>query len=126
MTAIARWSILRLYSRGQNLRWEAVGMFFTTVGLRAINARVNVRHLAAGSGGLSMRQRAVLARRMLEGGQMCLSFCEKTGHMVDPEIWLSLELSHLASVVEDDSSIYLLRRRMNELTDFQPTRPGAS
>jgi hypothetical protein len=89
---------------GQNLRWEAVGMFFTMVGFGAINARVNVRHLALGSGGLSMRQRAVLARRMLEGGQMCLSFCEKTGHMVDPEIWLSLELSHLASVVEGDSS----------------------
>jgi hypothetical protein len=111
---------------GQNLRWEAVGMLFTTVGLGAINARVNVRHLAPGSGGLSMRQRAILARRMLEGGQMCLFFCEKTGHMIDPEIWLSLELSHLASVVEGDSSMYLLRCRMNELTDFQATRRGGS
>jgi hypothetical protein len=111
---------------GQNLRWEAVGMFFTIAGLGAINARVNVRHLSPGSGGLSMRQRAVLARRMLEGGQMCLSFCEKTGHMVDPEIWLSLELSHLASVVEGDSSMHLLRCRMNELTDFQATRLGDS
>jgi hypothetical protein len=103
---------------GQNLRWEAVGMFFTAVGLGAINARANIRHLAPGNGGLSMRQRAALARRMLEGGQMCLSFCEKTGHMVDPEIWLSFELSHLASVVEGDSSMYLLRCRMDELTDF--------
>jgi hypothetical protein len=109
---------------GQNLRWETVGMFFTMVGLGA--ARVNVRHLVPGSGGLNMRQRAVLARRMLEGGQMCLSFCEKTGHMVDPEIWLSLELSHLASVVEGDSSMYLLRCRMNGLTDFQATRLGDS
>jgi hypothetical protein len=111
---------------GQSLRWEAVGMFFTTAGLGAINARVNVRHLAPGSGGWSMRQRAVLGRRMLEGGQMCLSFCEKTGHMVDPEIWLSLGLSHLASVVEGDSSMYLLRCGMNELTDFQATRRGGS
>jgi hypothetical protein len=81
---------------GQNLRWEAVGMFFTAVGLGVINVR--------SYGGLSLRQRAVLARRMLEGGQICLSFAEKTGHMVDPEIWLSLELSHLASVIEGDSS----------------------
>jgi hypothetical protein len=98
---------------GQNLRWEAVGMFFTMAGFGAINARVNVRHLALGWGGLSMRQRAVLARQMLEEGQMCLSFCEKAGHMVDPEIWLSLELSHLASVIEGDSSTYLLRCRMD-------------
>jgi hypothetical protein len=94
---------------GQNLRWEAVGMFFTMVGFGAIKARANVRHLALGNGSLSMRQRTVLARQMLERGQMCLSFCERTGHMIDPEIWLSLELSHLASVVEGDSSMYLPR-----------------
>ena len=101
-------------------------MFFTTVGLGAVNTRVNVRHLAPGSGGWSMRQRAVLARRMLEGGQMCLSFCEKTGHMVDPEIWLSLELSYLASIVEGDSSMYLRRYRMGGLTDSQATGLGGS
>ena len=92
---------------GQNLRWEAVGIFFVGVGLGAV--RSDIRHVSHSSsvGGLTSRQRAVLARRMLEGGQMCLSFCERTGHMVDPEIWLSFELAHLASIVEGDSSMHV-------------------
>ena len=90
---------------GQNLRWEAVGMFFTAVGLGAINVRVLPRRGSQIGEDLSSRQRAVLARRMFEAGQLCLSFCEKTGHMVDPEIWLCFELTHLSSVVDGDSSM---------------------
>jgi hypothetical protein len=81
---------------GQTLRWEAVGMFFAGVELGAINLRGYARWQS--SAGLSQRQCAVLARRVLEGGQICLSFCERTGHMVDPEIWLNFTLTHLTSV----------------------------
>lgn len=89
---------------GQNLRWEAVGMFFAGAGLGAINARRYAPR--QNSDGLNQRQRAVLARRMLEGGQICLSFCERTGHMVDPEIWLSFTLSHLTSVSSKSQQLY--------------------
>lgn len=80
---------------GQNLRWEAVGMFFARVGSGATNARRYGRPQRGD--GMNSRQRAVLARRMLDAGQICLSFCEKTGHMIDPEIWLGYSLSQLAS-----------------------------
>jgi hypothetical protein len=62
-------------------------MFFAGVELGAIDLRGYATWQS--SAGLSQRQCAVLARRVLEGGQICLSFCERTGHMVDPEIWLN-------------------------------------
>ena len=111
---------------GENLRWEAVGMFFTGVGLGAINVQILRDQDARGSRGLSSKQRAVLARRMLEAGQICLSFCEKTGHYVEPEIWLSFELAHLASVVDGDSSMRIPRSQFAELTAPQATRHGGS
>ena len=85
---------------GSNLRWETVGLFFAGVGLGSISSRGLIRRPTT----MDIRHRSVLARRMLEAGQICLTFSEQMGHMVDPEIWLTLELAHLASVVEGDSS----------------------
>jgi hypothetical protein len=99
-------------------------MLFAGVGLGAINVKRYTRRQS--NDGMSFRQRAVLARRMLEGGQTCLSFCEKTGHMVDPEIWLSFSLSHLASVVEGDSSMYLPHDKFQNMIEVQATRRGGN
>ncbi len=85
---------------GQNLRWEIVGLFFAGAGLGAITSRGRTRRPTT----MDTRHRSALARRMLEAGQVCLGFSEHIGHMVDPEMWLSLELAHLASVVDGDSS----------------------
>ena len=111
---------------GDNLRWEAIGMFFTGVGLGAIDVRILPEQESRGSRCLSSKQRAVLARRMIEAGQICLSFCEKTGHYVEPEIWLSFELTHLASVVDGDSSMRFPRSRFAKLIAPQATRHGGN
>lgn len=47
----------------------------------------------------------VSALRMIDFGQLCLTFCEEAGHLNDAEIWISYELALLTSVIEGDASM---------------------
>ena len=88
---------------GPNIRWETVGIFFTAVGLATIrHAPDDAEELLTQAGNVAAD---VLARRMLDLGQSCLKFCEEAGHLNDPEIWISMELAVLTSVIEGDASM---------------------
>lgn len=87
---------------GESLRWQAVGIFFTAASIATIT-RVDTSPALLSIGGMDSRRRSVLARRLLEVGQTCLNFCDKIGHVTDPEIWLAFEIAHVSSVVEGDA-----------------------
>ena len=90
------------------LRWETLGMYFTAVGVSACYINQGVPwHV--------VEQRRKLAKSMLEASDTCLSLCEELGQMTDTEIWLYYENSHLASVVEGDSSESPLVRQKSRL-----------
>jgi hypothetical protein len=87
---------------GLNVRWDTVGMFFTAVGLATMKkAPQRIEQLLARAGDMELE---VLARRMIDLGQSCLTFCEEAGHLNDVEIWVSYELALLTSVIEGDAS----------------------
>lgn len=87
---------------GPNIRWETVGIFFTTVGLAKMKrAPQGLGQLPAWAGRTG---HYVLALRMIDFGQLCLNFCEEAGHLTDAEIWIRYELAVLTSVTEGDAS----------------------
>ena len=86
---------------GENLRWEAVGIFFTSVGLAACTI-TNLKATKPGVSSLEQRQR--LAKRMLEAADVCLSFFEEIGQLSDAETWFATESAHLSTLVEGDAS----------------------
>jgi hypothetical protein len=93
---------------GANTRWEAVGMFYTAVGLAAMVAE-DIR--AAPN---SAEKRYFLAKQMLEASDMCISFCEEFQQVTDPEIWLISENLHTYTLVTGDAS-YLTWRRLGTM-----------
>ena len=87
---------------GDNLRWEALGMVFTAVGLSCsimLAADTTVDFPRTGT----VDKRA-LAHRMLEASDASIAFCEQTGHLNDPGMWLIYENFLLMSLVIGDSS----------------------
>ena len=98
---------------GENLRWEAIGMLFAAVGLSAST-------MLAADTTLDMTKTASvnqksLASRMLEASDVCIAFCEQTGHLNDPQMWLIYENFLLMSQVVGDSS-YRVWRRLGDLS----------
>lgn len=79
------------------LRWDAMGIYFTSVGLAACYACQGVSRAV-------IEQRRRLAKTMLEASDICISLCEELGQMTDQEVWLYGGNSHLVSVVEGDAS----------------------
>lgn len=87
---------------GENLRWEAIGMFFTAVGLSCcimLAADNTVDFPRTGT----VDKRA-LAQRMLEASDASITFCEQTGNLNDVGMWLISENFLLMSLVIGDSS----------------------
>lgn len=81
----------------QRLRWDALGLYFTAVGLGAT-------HSNEADSRTAIEERRRLAKTMLEASDTCLSLCEELGQMTDAEVFLSCENAHLASLVEGDAS----------------------
>ncbi len=106
---------------GEGLRWQAVGIFFTAASIATIT-RGETSPALGSIGGMNSRRRSVFARRLLEVGQTCLNFCEKIGHLTDPEIWLAFEIAHVSSVVEGDAGRFGFGSPFKVLTVFQATR----
>ena len=98
---------------GENLRWEAVGMLFTAVGLSASTMLATDATLVV-TKAASIDKRG-LAHRMLEASDASIAFCEQTGHLNDPGMWLTYENFLLMSLVIGDSS-YRLWRRLGDLS----------
>jgi hypothetical protein len=98
---------------GENLRWEAIGMLFTAVGLSAsimlaADATLELTKIS------SMDKRS-LAHRMLDASDTCIAFCEESGHLNDPGMWLIYENFLLMSLVNGDSN-YRVWRRLGDLS----------
>ena len=93
------------YWNGPHLRWETVGIYFLAVGLGAMK-RLSGPSLPADR--LGYKSWNALARRMIDLGQTCLTFCEEMGHLTDPMLWLGFEIAILTSVVEGDASGWCL------------------
>ena len=91
-----------------NIRWEAVGIYYTAVGLAAMV----VEDISAAPN--SADRRYYLANQMLEASDMCLSFCEEYQQVTDPEIWVLCENLHMCTLVTGDAS-YLTWRRLGNL-----------
>ena len=85
---------------GRNLRWEAIGMYLTAVGLAALTVND-----AGQAGRRTQEARYYLAKQMLEASDVCISFCEELGQLTDPGLWLTVENTHLCSVLEGDASM---------------------
>jgi len=98
---------------GENLRWEAVGMLFTAVGLSASTMLATDATLVV-TKTASIDKRG-LAHRMLEASDASIAFCEQAGHLNDPGMWLTYENFLLMSLVIGDSS-YRLWRRLGDLS----------
>jgi len=90
-----------------NLRWEAVGIFFSAVGFAAMV----VEDVSAEPN--SSEKRYFLAKQMLEASDTCISFCEEFQQLTDPEIWLICENLHNCTLVEGDASYHTWRRLGN-------------
>ncbi len=87
---------------GENLRWEALGMLFTAVGLSCLimlAADTTVDSPQTGT-----FDKRTLAHRMLEASDASIAFCEQTGHLNDPGMWLIYENFLLMSLAIGDSS----------------------
>ena len=56
-----------------------------------------------------------LAHRMLEASDTCIAFCEQTGHLNDPQMWLIYENFLLMTQIVGDSS-YRVWRRLGDLS----------
>lgn len=98
---------------GANLRWEAIGMLFTAVGLSASYMLVTDASLEL-TKTASIDQRS-LAHRMLEASDTCIAFCEQSGHLNDPGMWLIYENFLLMTLVVGDSN-YRVWRRLGDLS----------
>ena len=85
----------------QKLLWEAVGMYFTAVGLAAMT----IDDMGAFRSRSSSDMQYCLGKQMLEASDTCKSFCEELGRGNDPELWLVVENTHLCSLVEGDASM---------------------
>ena len=85
----------------QKLSWEAIGMYFTAVGLAAMT----IDDMGTFRSRSSSDMQYSLGKKMLEASDTCLSFCEELGHRTDPEAWLLCENLHLCSLVEGDASM---------------------
>jgi Fungal specific transcription factor domain len=92
---------------GENLRWEAVGIFFSAVGFAAMVVE------DVGAEPNSSEKRYVLAKQMLEASDTCISFCEEFQQLTDPEMWLVCDNLHMCTLVEGDASYHTWRRLGN-------------
>lgn len=79
------------------LRWDALGVYFTAVGLGAC-------YTNQGASRTVIEQRRGLAKKMLEASDTCILLCEELGQMTDAEVFLYCQNAHLVSVVEGDAS----------------------
>ena len=94
---------------GPNLRWEAVGMLFTAVGLSCSMMIASEAALEYAFKSAQIDKRA-LAHRMLEASDASIAFCEQTGQLNDPVMWLIYENFLLMTLVIGDSSTCFLLR----------------
>ena len=98
---------------GENLRWEVIGMFFAAVGLSCSTMLTTDATIELAKT-TSVDKRSV-AHRMLQASDTCIAFCEQTGHLNDPQMWLIYENFLLMSQIVGDSS-YRVWRRLGDLS----------
>lgn len=98
---------------GENVRWEALALLFTTAGLSAILLDTSDPLLAFVGQHSSDKQEFV--HRMVDLGGSCLSFCTDIGHLNDFGIWVLHEHALLVSQILGDAH-YLTWRRFGDLS----------
>ena len=89
---------------GDNLRWEAIGHFFTACGLACMNMQYNDPRL--GFVGRTPPRKLSLSHRLLDASNACVTFCQETGCLNDIGMLLAHENCTLMSQVLGDASKY--------------------
>lgn len=96
---------------GPHIRWETIGILFTTFALGAVFYKYPGVHLP---GIERPKLEPGYERRLMEASYTCLSFCEEAGHLTDPELWLQCETFYLCTIIEGDAG-HVTWRRLGDL-----------
>ena len=92
---------LPLILMGENLRWDTVGLILTTAGFSAI------AHDEVGPDAEKDQTQELdwknIARKLLDAGDKCISFCEKVNSLNDVTVWLITMNYILHTQVEGDA-----------------------
>lgn len=93
---------------GENLRWEAIGILFSIVGLTAITLPQtdpifdHIKDMNIG--------KLELGRKLHDAAEMCEAICNEIGLLHDLSIWLSYENFVLLSSIRGDLDISVWKR----------------
>jgi hypothetical protein len=101
------------YYTGDNLRWEAVGVFLlaSSYCLVILPCDDDVLHFL----GHSEVDKQGLMHRLLQALDACISFCDQADHSTDLSFWLMIENTTYASQVLGDSH-YNVWRKLGDLS----------
>jgi hypothetical protein len=96
---------------GENLRWEALGLYFTLVGQGAMSLpdsdsldREYKDVLNVNGGMLSRLDKKQLGNMMISAGEMCATFADQAGNPNDLTVWMLYDLTILISLAHGDDS----------------------